>query len=275
MKLLNILLLLFNTLFVVDSQIISEKCTNCMNRRIMGENIDCFNDCNNDNYITNQDCSLYTHCGNEHQLIKQGDTCYCEDYIDCNEYFCTSITEINTESKLISYTTYELSLLLIGEAKNIYILYGDEANNMIIPEAFQVNQFAGTNIGGINDILLKRFAESKYDSWLTIQITDGNIMGRVATIGIDYSTWDISNPLIVDNGALFLEDPQLALSDTNKYVISHLTLSDFDSHQVIVNVQGKTDLSLEYGHNPSSDTNYRVTGITFNINRKNNLGDSH
>ena len=47
------------------------------------------NDCNNDNYITNQDCSLYTHCGNDHQLIKQGDTCYCEDYIDCNEYFCT------------------------------------------------------------------------------------------------------------------------------------------------------------------------------------------
>ena len=46
-------------------------------------------------------------------------------------------------------------------------------------------------------------------------------MGRVSTIGIDYSQWDISNPLIVDNGAFFLEAPQFALSDTNKYIICH------------------------------------------------------
>jgi len=269
---MRILTYLFN-LLLINSQMLSDNCINCMNRQIIGENIACFDVCNEESNIN--DCSSYTVCDNNKHLIIQDDKCYCENYIDCTSHLCTSITEINTESKLIAYTTYELALLLKDNAKNIYVLYGDELNPMIIPEAFQVNQIAGTDIGGINNILLKRIDESKYDSWLTIQITDGDIMGRISTIGIDYSTWDISNPLIVDDGAIFLEDPIYTLSDTNKYVIAHLTLSDMKSHQITLNVQGKTDISLEDVHNPNIDSNFRVTSITFNINKKNIIGDSH
>ena len=269
---MRILTYLFN-LLLINSQMLSDNCINCMNRQIMGENIDCFDVCNEESYIN--DCSSYTFCDNNKHLIIQDDKCYCENYIDCYEYLCTSITEINTESKLIAYTTYELALLLKDDAKNIYALYGDIINPMFIPEAFQVNQIAGTNIGGINNILLKRIDESKYDSWLSIGITDGDIMGRISTIGIDYSTWDIFNPLIVDDGAIFVEAPIYSLSDTNKYVIAHLTLSDMKSHQITLNVQGKTDLSLEDVRDSTIDSNFRVTSVTFNINKKNNIRDSH
>ena len=267
MELFNILL----NLLYVKSQVITDICINCINRQIMGENIDCFEECNE----MNNNCDLYTICDPDKKLIKYNDICYCEDYIDCNEYFCTQISEVNTEAKLISYTTYELYLLLKGDAKNIYILYGDELNNMIIPEAYQTNLLAGVDIGGINNILLKRYDESKYDSWITIQIDDGDIMGRLSTIGIDYNSWDISDPLIIDNGAIFVEEPLRQLSNNNKYLIAHLTLSDFDSHQVVVNVGGKTDISLETAQNPNIDNNFRVNNISFKINKKNNIGDSH
>jgi hypothetical protein len=267
MKILNFLL----NLLYVNSQMITNTCINCINRQIIGENIDCFNECNE----MNNNCDLYTICDTDKILIKYNDICYCENYINCNEYFCTQISEVNTDSKLISYTTYELSLLLKDNAKNIYILYGDIINNMIIPEAFQTNLLAGVDIGGINNILLKRYDESKYDSWLTIQIDDGDIMGRLSTIGIDYSLWDIYNPLIIDNGAIFIDEPLSQLSNNNKYLIAHLTLSDFDSHQVIFNIQGKTDISLESAQNTNINNNFRVSNITFNIKKKKYIDDSH
>jgi len=270
--------LLYSLLNLILVKAINPDCINCLNRQILGANIACIDVCNNNNinYITDIDCTEYTKCDNSQRLIKKDNICYCEDYIDCNEYLCTSITEINTESPLIEYTTYELSLLLNGDAKNIYVLFGDNINSMHIPEAFQVNQLAGVNIGGINDIILKRIDDSKYDSWFTIQITDGDIMGRLSTIGIDYSKWTATEPLTINNGAIFLEDPYLKLSDTDKYVIAHLTLSDYKSHKFVVNVQGKTDLTLFKGQQVNANSNFQVYNITFNINKKNNINmDGH
>ena len=263
MKIFNILLVLLNTFFV--SSQISHQCTDCLNRQKQGENIGCINDCSYDvDHLTDINCLKYTHCEENYNLIKIGGICYCEtSKLGCNDYLCPKVEEISTG--LIGYTTYKLSLILKNNAQNIYAMYGIDDHNMIIPPAFQVNQFAGANIGGVNNAIIKMYPESKYDSWFTIEIDDGNIMGRVSSIGIDFSQWTDTQPLIINNGAIFLEDPFLKLSTTNKYVIAHLTLKNSEDHIIVVNVDGK--INLDEGHDQQNN-GFRVNDITFNIKKK-------
>ena len=133
---------------------------------------------------------------------------------------------------------------------------------MIIPRAFQLRDHQGANVGGINPLLRQYIPDTKYDSWLTIEVTDGNPQGQVDAIGIDFNSWDTTNDLIVTDGAIFLDDPLEKLSNTKKYVIGHLTLSDREDHQMIVNGNGKTDV------NNHDSPNFRETHIVFNFPRK-------
>ena len=116
---------------------------------------------------------------------------------------------------------------------------------MIIPAAYQLKNHQGANIGGINPILRQYVPDTKYDSWLTIELTDGNPIGQVDAIGIDFNSWDVNNQLVVTDGAIFLDDPLQQLSQTKKYIIGHLTLNDRQDHQMIINVNGKTDIVIK------------------------------
>ena len=140
---------------------------------------------------------------------------------------------------------------------------------MTIPAAYQLSNHQGVDIGGINPLLQKYIKNTQYDSWLTIQVTDGEIIGKVDAIGIDFSSWDKNHGITVTDGAIFLDDPTLKLSETNKYVIGQLTLKDSEDHQLIINVQGRKNINNQY-----SDS-YRETNVVFNFEKKNNITDSH
>ena len=115
-----------------------------------------------------------------------------------------------------------------------------------------------------NPIINKNIPEGNYDSWLTIGIHDSNILGKISSIGIDFDDWDEYHGIIVDDGAVFLIDPTLKLSKTNKYIIGHLTLKNTEDHTLNINVQGLMDVRLKYNSN-----SYVENNILYNFKKKN------
>ena len=156
--------------------------------------------------------------------------------------------------------------MCLSKNGNIYAVYGDRGHPMIIPPAFQIDNI-GVNIGGTNPIINNNVPEGKYDSWLTIGVHNSNIVGKVSSIGIDFSNWDENNGITVTDGAVFLIDPTVKLSKTNKYIIGHLTLKNSEDHTLNINVQGMTDIRLNYA--PST---YVENNIVYNFKKKETPG---
>ena len=114
-----------------------------------GENIDCSVPCEHQTtHLT--DCLEYTRCLYDYNIRKVHNICLCEK-ADCDyEYACPHIEKLDFKNNNIEgYTTYEVSLELKDLNSNIYAIYGDDDNNMIIPEAYQLPGHQGANIGGI------------------------------------------------------------------------------------------------------------------------------
>ena len=252
------------------------------------QNIACINECNNevDHLVNNNcspgfydhddnnstpcistpDCLEYTKCNDEYEVIKTDNVCSCQLKKTCDRiYVCPYIKEIKGDM-LNGYTTYEVSLVLKEDYSNgnIYAIYGDHGHPMIIPPAYQIEQHIGVDIGGTNPIINNNVPEGNYDSWLTIGIHDSNILGKISSIGIDFEDWDEYHGIIVDDGAVFLIDPTIKLSKTNKYIIGHLTLKNTEYHTLNINVQGLTDVTLKF----NSDT-YVENNIVYNFKKKN------
>jgi len=263
-------------------------CDMCLDKQKYkgGGNLACINDCNNevdhlintcrDGYYdhdnnpataceTVPDCFEYTKCNDEYEVIIKDNVCSCHMKSSCDrKYVCPHSKEIKGYS-LNGYTTYEVSLVLNEEYSNgnIYAVYGDRNNPMIIPPAFQINNI-GVNIGGTNPLIIKNIPQDKYDSWLTIGIHNSNIVGKVSAIGIDFSGWDENNGITVTDGAVFLIDPTVQLSQTNKYIIGHLTLKNDEDHTLKINVQGMSDVRVKY-----TTTTYVENNIVYNFKKKN------
>lgn len=233
----------FLSLFTLPILLSQNTCDNCLLDLQRGINIDCTVPCEHQRtHLT--DCLEYTRCLYEYNLHKVHNICICEKPECEYEYLCPHIEKITYENNNINgYTTYEVSLELKNINSNIYAIYGDDDNNMIIPEAFQLPSHQGANIGGINPLLIQYIPDTQYDSWLTIQLTDGNPLGQVDAIGIDFNSWNENNPLIITDGAIFLDDPLEQLSNNKKYVIGHLTLRNNEAHQMIINVNGRINVN--------------------------------
>ena len=73
----------------------------------------------------------------------------------------------------------------------------------------------GSNIGGVSDSII-RINRSVYDSWLTIGITNGNINNNLNTIGIDYQQWNEENGMDINDGAIFLMNPDKTMDISQK-----------------------------------------------------------
>lgn len=68
---------------------------------------------------------------------------------------------------------------------------------MLIPHSYQVDNIFGSNLGGISDEILKLSQYSKYDSWLTIGITDGDLDNKLSTVGIDFDQWSLNEGFLI------------------------------------------------------------------------------
>ena len=231
-----------------------------LNRCIDLSNEICRDNMNNPNdFCHDISCAMF--CPNGFQKDESGcDICICDTVGDdicpldpqpCDNYtyVCPKVTEITTCSNggIEGHTTYQLSLILKEntDAKNIYAIYGNTHDNpsygslMFLPPAYQHDTTFNSNIGGINRELLQYEPSLLYDSWLTIGITDGDPQNLISSIGIDFNNWDDQTPLTVNNGAIFLLEPNEVLSSNNEYIIGQLTvLSSLDAN-VIVGVHGK------------------------------------
>ncbi len=208
-------------------------------------------------------CMMY--CENGNQIDENGcDVCACNTFspnIDneqvcpipyeacANEYVCPKVTEVTTcgTGGIQGYTTYQLSLVsnVGSNIRNIYALFGenlgDSDHPMVIPGAYQVNNVFGSNIGGVSESATRFSKNSVYDSWLTIGITDGDKENKLGAIGIDFESWDLQTPLIIENGAVFLLDPNTYNLQTGEIIIGQLTLPNQRIERVVLSVQGKLD----------------------------------
>lgn len=166
----------------------------------------------------------------------------CDDYT----YVCPKITEMTNCNMggIDGYTTYRLSLVIKPNmnVKNIYALYGNSNDNSVtyLPPAYQSVSEINNNIGGVEPFVINLNPDANYDSWLTIGITEGDTNNRLSTIGIDFDSWTSNTELNIDNGAVFVIDPELNIVNDNEYVIGQLTLLTDSEFTAIVNVQGKT-----------------------------------
>lgn len=203
-------------------------------------------------------CMMY--CPQGHRMDTNGcQMCDCkeEDVSECeivqpscNDYnfVCPRVTEITNcnNDGIDGYTTFQVSLIIQDNKniKNIYALFGDEDNIMILPPSYQsVN---GENVGGVQSYLVDYYPDMEYDSWLTIGITDGDISNKISSVGIDFNHWDIQDSLSVDNGAIFSMDPEDDIVIGNEYIVGQFTVRTFSNPEIVLNVQGKTiDSSIE------------------------------
>ncbi len=166
----------------------------------------------------------------------------CQNY----NYVCPKITEITHcgLDGIDGYTTYQLSLLIKENSNvgNVYAIYGDDDDMIHLPPVYQSPVFQGQNLGGVSDYMNNMFPDTRYDSWLTIGVTDGDPNGKISSIGIDFTTWNENEGLNINDGAVFLMDPSHVDSTTqgSEVVIAQLTIPSDSSPTVIVNVQGKT-----------------------------------
>ena len=211
----------------------------------------CMMYCENGHQIDENGCNLCA-CNEPAPLINPDEMCPIP-YEECHEeYVCPKITEVTqcSEGGIVGTTTYQLSLVIRDNTniKNVYALYGDTLTDgfpMSFPPAYQVKTNFRTNLGGIANNIIDISPNSRYDSWLTIGITDGDPDNQLASIGIDFETWDINSPLIVNNGAIFTMDPDYDLHGLTEVIIGRLTLPTQVSAIATMNVQGKLKYSEE------------------------------
>ena len=187
----------------------------------------------------------------------------CEGY----NYICPKITEVTNcnQGGIPGYTTFRISVVIKPNAdvSNLYAIYGDDyGNNLFIPRAYQTSINYGSNIGGVNSFFLDSYPNIMYDSWLTIGLSSGNLNNKLSSIGIDFNKWDEHNDLNINNGGVFVMDPQETIVQGREYLLGQITVRQNSNPSMIVNVQGKTK------HHGNT---WNENGIVFNLNSPDNI----
>ena len=128
---------------------------------------------------------------------------------------------------------------------------------MYLPPAYQIDGPFNSDIGGISPSIIQIFPDSFYDSWLTIDITDGDQENKLSIIGIDINEWSSTNSISTSNGAVFLIDPEDS-NYKNEYLLGQITISNYLTDVVTMNIQGRKvdddswqDYSVTFPLNPS------------------------
>lgn len=197
--------------------------------------------------------------------INLGSNCII-DQPECDQLLCPKITEITncSEEGIDGYTTYQISIIIRPntDVLNIYAIYGDQENEMFIPPVYNIDGPFNSDIGGISPYIISIFPDAKYDSWLTIGITDGDQHNKLSSVGIDFDNWDRGNSILVDNGAIFTMDPlDIINKNKNEYVIGQLTILNDETTSINVNIQGKTN----YIGDDITQKDWNKNNIAFNL----------
>jgi hypothetical protein len=143
---------------------------------------------------------------------------------------------------IAGFTTYALTVTLPDTARNIFSIFGDEANAMRFPAAFQDVSAAGADIGGVSPAFWEAFPDSQYDSWLSVGTTEGQ-NGKISSIGVNVLAWDFRHGLDVADGAIFWLTPDDGPSDS-EITIGQLTLHTGAEFTATANARGRGNDSV-------------------------------
>ena len=122
--------------------------------------------------------------------------------------FVTTEAVVLHSDVLNGKTTYRLLLhKQRDDVQSVYVLYGDSDSAMRMLPAYQAPAPFGTNIGGTNPAFIHAMPVSAYDSWLTVGLAEGNVHNDIASVGIHWDSWNMTNALVVEDGAVFWTDP--------------------------------------------------------------------
>eukprot|EP01048_Picozoa_sp_COSAG05_P001618 COSAG05_NODE_56_length_23335_cov_15.221338_5_plen_454_part_00 len=148
------------------------------------------------------------------------------------------VTQMSTsvDSK---HVTYRLSVKLGSTAANVYTIYGDETKAMYIPKAYQVKSPFGQNFGGVNPKFYALRKEARFDSWLTVGLTEGDGANTLGTIGMHVAKWNETQSLVVDDGAVFWMNPANGPTSST-VVLAQLTVAKDAQVVAVMNVAGRS-----------------------------------
>lgn len=200
-------------------------------------------------------CMMY--CENGHRTDENGcQVCECNESNDdcpivqppCEDYsyICPKITEITHcgEGGIRDHITYQLSLVIKPNPSvyNIYAIYGDNENHITIPPAYQSTNGLNNNLAGYSDYLMDMIPDTQYDSWLTIGLTNGDPTNEISSVGVDFKSWTETTGITIDDGAVFLMDPENRNTENqgSEVIIAQLTIPNNRRENAIFNIQGKT-----------------------------------
>ena len=186
--------------------------------------------------------------------------CIIEPTACTNIHVCPKIIEVTTcgIGGIAGHSTYQLSVVVQPNLniKNVYAIFGDRNRDMYWPRVYQMDGSFNSDIGGVSPSIITIYPESKYDSWITVGIIDGDLHNKLSTIGIDFNGWNRGESMTTSNGAVFIMDPTEIISE-KEYVIAQLTLPSDELHRMDVNVQGQYDVF--------QSASWTETGVTFII----------
>lgn len=152
------------------------------------------------------------------------------------------------------WTTYQLTVDLPGGYDNVYALAGTPSHTigisgpLAIPAAFQSAAPFSADIGGIDPTFFAFSAESEYDSWITVGVTDGSASSALAASpGLALDTlWTDAASFETTDGAIFWMNPNDGPSGSG-IVMAQLTIADLDGTQTMTGiVQGKSAVGEDY-----------------------------
>ena len=144
-------------------------------------------------------------------------------------------------------STYRLTYTTTAEQTNVYALAGTVATPMSFPAAFQVATPFGSNTGGVNPAFFATNADSEFDSWLTVGMTDGSApaaLGSSPGLGLD--AWTLTAPFSTSDGAVFWMSPDAGPTGAD-IVLAQVTVPagvDFSASALL---QGRSSVGAGVG----------------------------
>ena len=71
---------------------------------------------------------------------------------------------------------------------------------------------------------MNTYPDTKYDSWLTIGLSEGDNNNDLSSIGVNFENWSEQNSLDITNGAVFLMDPEEKIIYGDEYLLAQITV---------------------------------------------------
>lgn len=114
----------------------------------------------------------------------------------------------------------------------------------------------GSDVGGTDSHFWAYDPTARFDSWLTVGITDGHA-DSLSSIGIEWTSWTETAGMTIDNGALFVMNPTEG-STADPTIIAQLSVPEHTDWTAVFNARGKRG-----GYGGGGGDDWEATGLTF------------